>query len=63
MHCLDQKICPYFTDKETEAWNDVATCTNRGRSRIQFFLLFNVAANINSHSQKQRIHIGMYICA
>ena len=44
MHCLYQKVCPYFTDKKTEAWNDIVTCTNMGRSGIQFFLLFNVAA-------------------
>lgn len=62
MHCLDQKICPYFTDKETEAWDDVVTCTNMGRSGIQFCYSV-LLLNINSHSLKQIMHTGMYMCA
>ena len=54
MHCLYQKVCPYFTDEETEAWNDVVTCTNMGRSGIQFFLLFNVAAQYKQPFSKAK---------
>lgn len=62
MHCLDQ-ICPYLTDKEIEAWNDVVTCTNMDRSRIQFFLLFNVAAQYKQpFSKAKNTHRYVYLC-
>ena len=63
MHCLDQKICPYFKDRETEAWDDVVTCTNMGRSGIQFFLLFCVAAQYKQpFSKANNAHRYVYVC-